>query len=325
MIIRTEKPIPKENKDLKVNLACFNLYTSAPIVAADLSDKIVPSKNYFAEAGINPTIIKRSKGPEIVDALVGGSADFGTLAITPQVFQLLQGSEFVIFATIQTTNHDIKVVGYRSAGVNDGASLKGKRIGFVGGTFGEIFLDRYLEKYGISRNDVSLTSGAPAQLRDLFLSKTLDAIIIWEPIIQDILADPAINKADIMVDVDPSIYTGRINLVARPAVLKAKAEEARRLVQSMIAAEGLIQDHPDKVRHYLEEWLDRKPDTLIDVFDKNTFKVELDVPNLTRDLQMEAKWAQKTIFHGKAKIPKDFSNYVDTSIMNAVAHDRIKE
>jgi|GEM_PF-4743846 len=325
MIIRQDKPIPEENEVLKANLACFHLYISAPIVAADLSEKIVPGKDCFAEAGINPTIIKRSKGPEIVDALVGGSADFGTLAITPQVFQLLQGSEFVIFATIQTTDHDIKVVGYRSAGVNDGASLKGKRIGFVGGTFGEIFLNRYLKKHGMSRNDISLTSGGPAQLRDLFLSKALDAIIIWEPIIQDILADPSINKADIMVDVDPSIYTGRINLVARPEVLKAKAEEARRLVQSMIAAEGLIQDHPDKVRLNLEAWLDRKPDTLIDVFDKETFIVKLDVPGLIRDLQMEAKWAQEAIFHGKAKMPKDFSKYVDASILKAVAQDRIKE
>ena len=312
-------------ESLDVRLAVFQLYVSALVVAADESEKIAPGTDCFADAGVKPVIIKRSKGPEIVDALVGGSADFGTLALTPQVLQALQGSDFVIFATIQTTDHDISVVGRRSAGVTSGASLKGKRVGFVGGTYGEIFLNRYLEKHGLDRSAISLTSAGPAQLRDLFLGKSLDAIIIWEPIVQDILADPAIEKDDVFLDVDRSIYTGRINLVARPQVLKDKQDEARRLVKAMLRGEKLIQEYPDKVRERLELWLDRKPGTLANAFDKDTFKVELDVPGLLRDLKMEAEWAQEAIFHGKGKMPDDFSRYVDASIMQAVAPDRVKK
>jgi NitT/TauT family transport system substrate-binding protein len=316
--------VPSDGR-LKVRLTAFQLYISAMVVAAEQSAEIVPGKDCFAEAGLAPTIIKRSKGPEIVDALVGGSADFGTLALTPQVFQALQGSDFVIFATIQTTDHDIKVVGRRSAGIVSGASLKGKRVGYVGGTFGEIFLNRYLEKHGMDRSLISLTSAGPAQLRDLFLSRSLDAIIIWEPVIQDILADSATDRDDVFLDVDRSIYTGRINLVARPQVLRDKQEEARRLVRAMIEAESIIKEHPEEVRQQLELWLDRKPGTLAEVFDQQTFRVQLDVAGIVRDLRMEAEWAQEAIFHGKAKMPEDFSRFVDPTIMEAVAPDRVRK
>lgn len=307
----------------KVNFVVFQLFYSATIVAADQSNIISPNINCFSDAGLDPTIIKRSKGPEIVDALVGGSADFGTLANTPLIFQVLQGSDFVIFATIHSSDHDIKVVGHKNAGVESGKSLKGKRIGYIGGTFGEIFLNRYLEKHGLERHDISLTSAGPAQLRDLFLNKSLDAIIVWEPFIQDIMADTMVDKEEIFLDIDRSIYTGRIHLVARPQTLKLKRREAESLVKALICGESLTYENPEQVRTLLEAWLERKPGTLNEVFNPNDFHLELNLPKLIEELKSEAIWAKTAVFSGKAKIPKDFSKYIDVSIMEAVAPDRL--
>lgn len=309
----------------KPNFVVFQLFYSAIIVAADQSKEFNPAIDCFSDAGLNPTIIKRSKGPEIVDALVSGSADFGTLANTPLVFQALQGSDFVIFATIHSSDHDIKVVGHKNAGIESGASLQGKRVGYVGGTFGEIFLNRYLAKHGLDKDDISLISAGPAQLRDLFLNKSLDTIIVWEPFIQDILNDPAVDKEEIFLDIDRSIYTGRIHLVARPQTLKQKRKEAESLVRALICGEGLSHKNPDQVRNRLEAWLDRKPETLKEVFKPDDFRVELDLPILLGELQAEAEWAKEAVFSGKAQIPDDFSIYIDTSIMEAVAPDRLKK
>ncbi len=281
--------------------------------------------NCFAQAGLKPIIIKRSKGPEIVDSLVGGSAEIGTLAITPQALQVLQGIDLTVFATIQTTDRDIKVVGHRSSGIDSGASLKGKRVGYVGGTFGEIFLSRYLAKHGLDKSDISLVSSGPAQLRDLFLSKSLDAIIIWEPIIQDILNDESVNSDDIFLDVDTTIYTARMNLLARPEILKEKQQEAEKLVQALVCGEELMQKYPEKTRQVVEEWLDRRANTLIKVFDEKTFRLQLDVPALLSDLKEETKWAKEAVFNGKGDIPNDFTKLVDPSIMKAVNPKAVKK
>jgi len=306
-------------------LAAFQLYVSGLVVAADQSVKIIPDTDCFADANLDCTIIKRSKGPEVVDALVGGSADFGTLANTPVVLQALQKSDLVIFATIQTTDHDIKVVGHSTQGVDSGSSLKGKRIGFVGGTIGEIFLNRYFSKHGIDKSEVTLTSAGPAQLRDLFLSKSLDAIIIWEPIIQDILKDKSVDRNEIFLDVDRSLYVLRMHLVARPQVLKEKREAAQNLVRALICGENLVKKYPDKARQLLELWLDRQPGTLVNVFEEETFRVGLDVPKLLVELKQEAEWAQEAVFSGKAVMPDDFSRYIDPTILESIDPNRVKK
>ena len=41
---------------------------------------------------------------------------------------------------------------------------------------------------------------------------------------QDLLLDPASDAADVFIDTDPTIYTGRINLVARPEIFESRPE-----------------------------------------------------------------------------------------------------
>ena len=304
-------------------LAAFQLYASALIVATDRSALIEPGHECWSAARVRPTILKRSKGPEIVDALVGGSADFGTLAITPVVLQILQGSDLVIFATIQVSDSDIKVVGRRTAGIVSGGTLRGKRVGYVGGTYGEIFLDRYLKKYNLDRAAVTPVSGGPAQLRDQFLGGALDAAVVWEPTIQDILLDPATKKDDLFIDTDRSLYTGRINLAAKPEILRTKRDAAVGLVRALVCGEGVLERHPDKTREQLEAWLDRRVGSLVGVFNETAFRVGLDLPALIRDLRTESEWAQKAVLNGKGRIPEVFSRHVDSSILMAVDGHRV--
>ncbi|MCD4664446.1 MAG: NrtA/SsuA/CpmA family ABC transporter substrate-binding protein, partial [Bacteroidales bacterium] len=306
-----------------INFAAFELYLSGLVVAASEIENPDSQKTCIEEAGLNCTIIKRAKGPDMVDVLIGGSADFGTLANTPVVFQALQGNTIVIFATMMTTNKDIKIVGHKNSGVNSGADLKGKKVGFVGGTIGEIFLDRYLKKYNLNKEDINLISAGPASLRDYFLANELDAIFIWEPTVQDILMDKSVKKNEIFIDVDTALYTLSMHLVATPEKLKKYRHEAAILIEALICAEKKIYDSPEEVRLQVEKWLDRKENTLIDVFDKNSFKLQLNVPVLLQELEDETIWAQQAVFKGKGTIPTEYNQFIDYSILDSIAPNRV--
>jgi sulfonate transport system substrate-binding protein len=321
---RYSAPENQKSSLTEIKLAILNVYSTGLIVAADRSTEIDPNINCFANAGLKPIIIKRSKGPEVVDALLGNSAEVGTLAVTPQALQAVQGNQLVAFSTIQTTDKDIKVIGHRSAGIKSGSSLKGKKVGYVGGTYGEIFLSRYLAKHRLKKSDVSLVTSSPAQLRDLFVSNSLDALVLWEPFIQDILNNPATKKDNIFIDVDRSIYISKINLLARPEFIEKRPKEAEKLVKALLCGEQLIQKYPDKARQSIEKWLDRKPNTLTNVFDKSTFKVNLNKAELLSDLKEESKWALESVFSGKGNIPKDFTPFVNDSIMKAASSERVR-
>ena len=306
-----------------INFAAFELYMSGLVVTASEMKDDASKKNCMEENNFNCTLFKRAKGPDMVDVIIGGSADFGTLANTPVVFQGLQNNTIVIFATIMTTNKDIKVLGHKSAGINSGEDLKGKKVGYVGGTIGEIFLDRYLEKHDLNKEDINLTSGGPAQLRDYFLTKELDAIILWEPAVQDIMLDPSTNKEDIFIEVDTTLYTTRMHLVATPEKLEKYKDEAKNLIKALICAEGKLHNNPDEARIKIEKWLDRKENTLLNVFDPNSFKLELNVPVLMKELEEETNWAQEAVFKGKGTIPSNYSQFIDYSILESVAPDRV--
>ena len=311
------------NSTLKPSIAVFQLYVAAPFVAAIDSQSIGDSRDIFKDVGLEPTILKQAKGPDIVNSLQSGSADFGTLAITPIALQAAQGNEFRIFATIQTTSSDIKVLCNASKGITDASKLSGHVVGYVGGTFGEIFLDRYLAKHKLTRSDVNLVAAAPAQLRDGFLAGSLDAVVIWEPFAQDIKQSPSIKEGQLFVDVDESLYTGTINLVAKASTLETKREEAQRLVKALLVAEEVLKAHPDQVQAKLEAWLERKPGSLNGVFVPRTFHVELNQAFLKKGLGDEIDWAAASVFKGKKLNPVSPEKLIDPSIMSVVAPDRL--
>jgi NitT/TauT family transport system substrate-binding protein len=306
---------------VQVRVAVLNHILATSFVAASLPN--AQGRTCFDEAGVSPIIYKRSKGPEIVDALVSDSVDMGTLAVTPQALQIAQGTRLVTFATYQTSDLDIKFVARKSTGITSPPLVRGKRLGYVGGTYGEIFLDRYLQKYKIPKTEVTLTSGAPAVLRDLFLNGSLDAIIVWEPTIQDLIRDPAIDASGLLIDVDRSIYTARVNLVALPDGLSRNKDAARRLLQSLICAEAHLRGEPARVQHSLEKWMDRKEGSLDGVFHPETFAVTLDTHALKSDLADETTWARDAVFGGKGAVPTDFGAFIDATVLREVAPSRL--
>jgi ABC-type nitrate/sulfonate/bicarbonate transport system substrate-binding protein len=313
----------KNNDIEKVSFAAFDLYMSGLVVAATEIPNEQNQQNCMEKEELNYTLFKPAKGPDMVNALMSGSADFGTLANTPIAFQALQGDTFVIFATIMTTNKDIKVLGHKKFGINSGADLKGKKVGYVGGTIGEIFLDRYLGKYNLSKEDISLISAGPAQLRDYFLTDELDAIILWEPAVQDIMRDESLDKNEIFIEVDTTLYTTRMHLVATPEKLKKYRKEATKLIEALICGENRMYENPEEARLKIEEWLGREKNNLINVFDKNSFKLTLNVPVLLNELEEETLWAQDAVFDGKGSIPDNYMQFIDYSILDSIAPRRV--
>ncbi|MGA8808355.1 MAG: ABC transporter substrate-binding protein [Thermoanaerobaculia bacterium] len=321
---RKESSVPPPPKPLTAKLATFRHIQSALPVAAIQSNTIEPGTDCIAKGGLQLTLVPRTQGPDIIDALSSNSVEFGTLAVTPTVLQALQGHDLTIFATISTTDHDIKLVARKAAGVTSGDALRGKNVGYASGTYGEIYLDRYLQKHHILRSEVHLVSAAPPQLRDLVVSGGLDAAVLWEPFVNDLLTDSAMRDTPLFVDADPSIYVGRISLVAKPAVLAAHRGEAEALVREMICAENVMHANPDGARHGLEKWLDRKPDSLRGLIELKTFHVDLDVPALSANLKDEAAWAAKAVFSGRVSTPSNLDRLIDSSVLESVDKNRVR-
>jgi len=115
----------------------------------------------------------------------------------------------------------------------------------------------------------------------------------------------------------------KMHLVSTPQNLVKYENEAKLLLKSLICGEDKIKANPESNRKILEKWLNRKENTLVNVFDEKSFRLELNVPLLLDELKKESIWAQESVFKGKGTIPDDFSKYVDYSILQSIAPDRV--
>jgi len=139
----------------------------------------------FKAAGIVPegfdlAYSEFQSGHLVVEALNGGSLDFGGMSEIPPIFAA--ASTIQSFRQIAVTHGDVnnQVVlvpkGSKAKGIAD---LKGKRVGYVRATTSQYFLIRMLEEVGLSWDDITPVAMGVSDGAAAFSQGALDAWAIY--------------------------------------------------------------------------------------------------------------------------------------------------
>ena len=297
--------------------------------------QIAEIEGYFKAEGLDYQLISVPAGPDIVTALRGGggaAADVGGIAITPVVTMIGAGDQPVILATTLTSNRQAKLVTYAKNGITaDPSTLKGKRIGVVRNTVGEIYLSRLLKKAGLGSADVTLVNGRPADLRSLLLRGDVDGAILWDPFVvqadreyRRLLAEgKTAPRGDPIVLVDPTLYTLAFNIVTTRSKLAERREALLKMLRAAIKAEAYMRENPKQAQASLEKWLNLEPGDLGDFFATTEFRVQLNVPLVKQWCKEELEWLREG--RPDTKIPEDLSPFVDASLLRSIDPGRVHE
>ncbi len=81
-------------------------------------------------------------------------------------------------------------------GIKELADLKGKRVGFEQGAVGELVLAEILRITGLSKDDFKWVLRTIDKHRETWINHEVDAIITYEPVASQLLADEGINLFD---------------------------------------------------------------------------------------------------------------------------------
>jgi sulfonate transport system substrate-binding protein len=160
-----------------------NKSTSSLRVAA--AKGVMDSRVLFKAAGLKPPGFEVSYsefagGNLVVEALNGGSLDFGAMSEIPPSFAA--SSTTHSFRLIAVLNGDVNnqvILVPRGSPIESLRDLKGKRVGYVRATTSQYFLIRMLESVGLTWTDIQPIAMGVSDGASAFAEGSLDAWAIY--------------------------------------------------------------------------------------------------------------------------------------------------
>ncbi|MCC8394595.1 NrtA/SsuA/CpmA family ABC transporter substrate-binding protein [Paraburkholderia sp. MMS20-SJTR3] len=200
-----------------------------------------------------------------IQAVVGGSADFGFWgSTTPALAAMLAGSPIVFTGFDVYSPRSTAIIVKKTSGINSVADLAGRRVAVNRSGLGEFLLIAALEKHRVDRSKVEFVYLNPPDAAPAFAQGKVDAWSMWSPAVdisrhandaRDIFNEG--RDLDFLIDYSSLVtrrkFTEENSELVR-AVLDAYYVEGAWQSQHPAESEALVQreaKYPDQVRDYL--------------------------------------------------------------------------
>lgn len=284
---------------IKVRFANAGSLASAPVYVA-------LEKGCFAQEGLDVSYLPFTAGKDALDAMLGGKADFATVADLPIAIKALEGSKFSVIAMLSVRPRLYGIIARRDQGISSAKDLRGKRIAVVQGTNVPFILDSFLLFHRIPRNDVQMVNVPPDGMADAMKKGDVQAAVIWEPVLSNIRDQLGTNAVIFYAD-EQQIYRMVWTVAATQDFIHKNPEIVKRMLQALLKAGAFIQQNRKEARqitaryisvtneHFLDEyWMTYVPDVSLD-------------PLLIQNLESETRWMIKNKLTDRKELP----NYLD--------------
>ena len=141
---------------------------------------IAQNEQLFALNGLSVSYKKFQTGKMIMDALVSGDIDIGTIVESNVGFIGYSGAPIKIIAELGTKLDDTLLF-KKEAKISSPKDLIGKKIGYTPATTSHIFLTRFLTKNKIKWSDITPVILQPSAMESALRSGVVDAVSTWAP------------------------------------------------------------------------------------------------------------------------------------------------
>lgn len=296
-----------------------------PTVTPSAEEPLVPitvSGSYWIE--LAPVLVAaNSFYPEKLDVgeggitrITSGEVDLATNAETQLLRESVTNPDLRIIMT--ATESFYRLVARRSAGIENLADLKGKRVMLPRKTSAHYYLVAMLETVGLTEADVEIV-GLPTPdaagmdaMSDLLASGEVDAIAIWEP--EPLEAIEQMGD-DAVVFQDRSVYREVFNLHATATDL-ADPEKRRSIVEYVRAvaeASEALQNDPEEYWPHISSITGYSVPQIEESWKEMEFPIEI-IPDMLDVLEKEEVWVAKEL----DRVPRsrdELAKLIDYSVL----------
>lgn len=196
----------------------------------------------FAAKGIGVHWAQFPAGPPMLEAMIGGSIDYGSVGDCPPVFAQATSPDTLVYIGHEPRNgHGEAILTRAGSSIRSVSDLRGKTVGVARGSNAHWLLLAQLLKHGLAWSDIHPVFLLPAAGRSAYASGQLDAWAVWDPYLSSALDGSRIVATAEDVDAGVEFYIGRRGFASgQPELLKL-------INESVVATDEWAQANRDKV------------------------------------------------------------------------------
>jgi NitT/TauT family transport system substrate-binding protein len=280
--------------------------------------QIAAAKGYFADEGVDLTIVPTTHGKVAIEMLIAGKVDLATAAEVPFVLQVLAGQPLSIAASMLSAAEGKAVIGRRDRGISSPRDLQGKKVGVTVGASGEYFLWAYMIRQKVPHTSVTLVDVPPGRMAEVLSTGTVDAVATWEPVVfnvQQRFGERVVSFTD------RDAYTELHVLVGHSEFFRSRPQAAQGMVRALLKAEQFTRAQPEAALQLVAARLQIDPESLRTTWKYFSFTVDLRQTHLIT-LEQEARWAMARGYFEQRPVP-NFLEHLHLDALRATRPDRM--
>ncbi len=276
------------------------------------------AKGYFKNEGITVELASFPTGKLCLDALLGGKADFATVAETPIMHASFKNQPMHIITTILRSRENTFAVARKDNGIKNVSDLKGKVIGVPLGTNAEYALSAFLGKHGISTGDTKLINLSPPEMIGPLMRGDLAAIAGWQPHIGR--GEKSLGSNAIRFQFD-EVYEETYNIVASTEMVQQKKDVSVKVLKALDRAIAYMSENPTDSIRIVSERIGMENNELEQLWPIYHFSLGLR-RSLVDLLTAQGEWAIKSGYQNE-KIP-NMQNLISGDALRTIKPEAVE-
>ncbi|MEL6470003.1 MAG: ABC transporter substrate-binding protein [Cyanobacteria bacterium J06623_4] len=226
--------------------------------------KIAESQGFFEEEGIEVEQIVFQSVTEVNTAFLSGQVDMAWLVASDLVVlsDTTPGLKF-IYASDYSGEVDA-VVGRNVASPAD---LAGKTIAREEVPYEIVFVEKFLESAGLTKDDVNVVPLTAADGSVALVAENLDAVATYEPFVSN-----AVNASEENTILFTAAGTNIIvnGLAGQEDLLTERREDVLAYLRALEKANQFRENNPEEANNIISEWIEVTPEEVADLMGKIT-------------------------------------------------------
>lgn len=305
----------RQSSGLQKNLIPVTLCQGGALTILPL---LAQQQGFDAPEGLAITLKPKRDGKLAMDALVAGECNFSSASEYPIVSRSFEQDDFVILASLVSSENATKIIARKDRGIRTAADLKGRAVGVRKNTSAHFFFDMYLRKNGLAARDVKMRFYEQQEMLEALAYGEIDACSGSDAYI---LSGKRLLGENAVILSEPGLCYAANYLLAMKTYVDDNPDIVRRLILALLRAERFYAENPAQATALVIKTATGTRAELEPILKDSRFAVTLSRPILI-SLGDHARWMMENRQTSRASIP-NYLTFIRREFLQSLKPDAV--